>query len=175
MPDPALSEALREAYALAPADQVIHHTIELWHPAFDVPVRVVRDHKAIDARIEAGADRDAGALVTFTAFAFDLTLPDQTTTALPRAILSIDNVGQEIVQQLDLAATSQDPIRVIYRAYLSDALEEGPQNDPPLVMTLTGVSATPLRIRGECGFPDLLNRRFPARDYTAEDFPGLVA
>ena len=34
MPDPALSEAIREAYAAAPADVVILHTLELRHPAF---------------------------------------------------------------------------------------------------------------------------------------------
>ena len=41
MPDPALSAALAEAYAAAPIDQVILHTLEIWHPAFSVPIRVV--------------------------------------------------------------------------------------------------------------------------------------
>ena len=58
MPDPAMSAALAEAYASAPVDQVIHHTLELWHPAFSAPIRVVRDFSAIDARIEAGAARN---------------------------------------------------------------------------------------------------------------------
>ena len=34
MPDPALEQAIREAYASAPADTVILHTLELRHPAF---------------------------------------------------------------------------------------------------------------------------------------------
>lgn len=40
-PDPALSAALREAYASASVDEVIHHTLELWHPAFTAPIRVI--------------------------------------------------------------------------------------------------------------------------------------
>lgn len=34
MPNPALSEAIREAYASAPSDVVILHTLELRHPDF---------------------------------------------------------------------------------------------------------------------------------------------
>jgi len=34
MPDPALEQAIREAYAAAPSDTVILHTLELRHPAF---------------------------------------------------------------------------------------------------------------------------------------------
>ncbi len=48
MPDPSLSAAIREAYASAPADVVVLHTLELWHPAFVEdgvarPIRVVRN------------------------------------------------------------------------------------------------------------------------------------
>jgi hypothetical protein len=31
------------------------------------------------------------------------------------------------------------------------------------------------RIRATCGFGDLVNKRFPAVNYTAAAFPGLVA
>lgn len=48
MPDPALSAALAEAYASAPADVIVLHTLEIWHPAFVEdgvarPIRVVRN------------------------------------------------------------------------------------------------------------------------------------
>jgi hypothetical protein len=50
MPDPALSEAIREAYASAPADVVVLHTLEIWHPSFiengaPKPIRVVRNYE----------------------------------------------------------------------------------------------------------------------------------
>jgi hypothetical protein len=43
MPDPALSQALKEAFASAPAGTVILDTLEIWHPTFNEPIRVVRD------------------------------------------------------------------------------------------------------------------------------------
>ena len=43
MPDPSLSAALQEAYAAAPSDVVILHTLDIRHPAFDRPIRVVRN------------------------------------------------------------------------------------------------------------------------------------
>ncbi|KAF0174087.1 MAG: hypothetical protein FD162_1322 [Rhodobacteraceae bacterium] len=173
MPDPALSAAIQEAYASAPVDQVIYHTLELWHPAFSAPIRVVRDFNAIDARIEAGAARDAGAVVTFVAFAFDIVPPDQTTSGVPQCVIEIDNVSREILAQIDLAVVSAEQIKAIYRAYLSDALLEGPENDPPMELTLISVSATPFRIRATAGFPDLVNLKFPKLDYELETFPGL--
>jgi Domain of unknown function (DUF1833) len=173
MPDPALSAAIQEAYASAPVDQVIYHTLELWHPAFSAPIRVVRDFNAIDARIEAGAARDAGAVVTFVAFAFDIVPPDQTTSGVPQCVIEIDNVSREILAQIDLAVVSAEQIKAIYRAYLSDALLDGPENDPPMELTLISVSATPFRIRATAGFPDLVNLRFPKLDYELETFPGL--
>lgn len=173
MPDPALSAAIQEAYASAPVDQVIYHTLELWHPAFSAAIRVVRDFNAIDARIEAGAARDAGAVVTFIGYAFDVVPPDQTSSGLPQCVIEIDNVSREILAQIDLAVVSAEQITAIYRAYLSDALLDGPENDPPMELTLISVSATPFRIRATAGFPDLVNLKFPKLDYELETFPGL--
>lgn len=173
MPDPALSAAIAEAYASAPVDQVIYHTLELWHPAFTVPIRVVRDFTALDARIEAGAARDAGNVVTFVGFAFDIVPPDQTTTGVPQCVIEIDNVDREILAQIDQAVQTAEQIKVIYRAYLSDAVMDGPENDPPMELTMISVSATPFRIRATAGFPDLVNLRFPKLDYDLETFPGL--
>jgi len=174
MPDPTLSAALTEAYASAPVGQVIHRTLELWHPAFTVPIRVVRDYAPVDARIEAGAARDPGAVVTFVAYAFDVVPPDQISSGVPQCVIEIDNVSREILAQIDLAMAGSDKITVIYRAYLSDALLTGPENDPPLEMTLVSLSATALRIRAVVGFTNLMNLAFPKLDYTTDAFPGLA-
>jgi len=123
MPDPALSQALREAYAAAPADTVILHTLEIWHPTFTEPIRVVRDHAELTARLETGAPRDAGRMVGFVALAFDLDLPPVDTAPVPEIAVTLDNVGQEIVDALEAAAISQDKIDIIYRPYLSTDLE----------------------------------------------------
>lgn len=173
MPDPTLSAAIQEAYASAPVDQVIYHTLELWHPAFSAPIRVVRDFNALDARIEATAARDAGAIVTFVGYAFDIVPPDQTSTGLPQCAIEIDNVSSEILAQIDLAVVTGQPITVIYRAYMSDTLTIGPDNNPPMELTLITINANPFRLKATAGFPDLVNLRFPKLDYSLEVFPGL--
>lgn len=174
MPDPALSAAIQEAYASAPVDQVIYHTLELWHPAFSLPIRVVRNASSIDARIEAGAARDAGALVTFAGYAFDVVPPASSAEALPQCVIEIDNVSRDILAQVQLAVSSAQAITVIYRQYLSDLLDIGPETDPPLELTMLAISANPLRLRATAGFANLLDLKFPSLDYDLDHFPGLT-
>lgn len=174
MPDPTLSQAIKEAYASAPTTDVIYHTLELWHASFSAPIRVVRDYSNLDAKIEATAARDAGAVVTFVGYAFDIVPPDQSTTSLPRCTIEIDNVSRDILAQIDLAVMATGKISVIYRAYLQSAVLIGPENTPPQEMTITQITATPMRISATAEFVNLLDQRFPGLDYDLETFPGLL-
>ena len=174
MPDSTLSEALREAYASAPADQVIWHTLEFWAAVFSAPIRVVRDVTALDARLEADAPRDAGEVVTFAAYAFDVVRPEVGAEALPQVTIEIDNVSLEILAQLDAAVMAGQRIEVIYREFLSGAELDGPENDPPLVMDLMSCSVTTRRIRATAGFPTLQDFKFPSLEYDLESYPGLA-
>lgn len=174
MPDPTLSAALMEAYAAAPVDDVDYHTLEIWHPVFSLPIRVVRDFDDLDARIEAGAARDAGLVVTFVRFAFDIVPPEQTSTGVPQCVIEMDNVDQSILSQLDLAVGQPEKVTVIWRTYLASTALIGPENLPPMELTIQSVSTTVWRIRAVAGFPDLLNRKFPAAVYDLATFPGLV-
>ena len=201
MPDPALSQAIKEAYAAAPSDVVILHTLELRHPEFTQPIRVVRNFPdqqtwialggaaveavldsmdpearelvGLVARLEDSAPLDAGQLVPFIALAFDLELPPVENVPVPEAVLTIDNVGREITDALEAAATSQDKIEVTYRAYLSTDIE-GPQMDPPLTLTLSDARANPLKVTGRVRMLDIGNKAFPSVVYTAKKFPGLA-
>lgn len=174
MPDPTLSAAIKEAYASSPSSVVVYHTLEIWNSAFSVPIRVVRDTDSLDAKIEAGAPRDAGAVVTFTGYAFDIVQPELTTNSVPSCSIEIDNVDRLILAQIDLATVSGLKTTLIYRQYLSSGLTVGPENLPPMVLTVLSVSATPYRIKISAGFPDLLNRKFPALEYDPEVFNGLA-
>lgn len=174
MTDTTLSAAIKEAYASAPSNAVIHHTLEIYHPAFSVPIRVVRDQVDLAATLEATAPRDASTLVTFVAFAFDIVPPDVQSSAMPSCVIEIDNVSRDILAQIEAATGSTDLITVIYRQFLSTDLS-GPENDPPLTLTVLAISANVFRIRATCGFGDLVNKKFPSNLYTAEQFPGLIA
>lgn len=175
MPDPALSQALQEAYASAPSDEIIYHTLEIRHPAFTQPIRVVRDNADLTARLEISAPVNGNELVTFVGFAFDLVRPEVSATGVPQCTIEIDNVSREILANIELAMPQPDPIEVTYREYLSGGLDAGPENDPPMTLTLISITADVFRVRAVASFADIGNRRFPREEYTAERFPGLIA
>lgn len=176
MPDSTLSQAIKEAYASCPVSSIIYHTLEIYHPSFTVPIRVVRDTVNLTASLEASAPRDAGQAVDFIGYQFDITPPEISTSGVPQCTVEIDNVSREILAQIEaaVASGSLDLITMTYRAYLSDDLS-GPENDPPLTLTISDITATVFRISATAGFANLANKRFPSVDYTAEVFPGLIA
>lgn len=173
MPDNTLSLAIREAYASAPAGTITYLTLEMWHPAFTAPVRVVRDYENLTATLELSAPRDPGAQVVFTRFAFDFTKPEVSSAGVPQVTLTMDNVDRTVVANIEAATGSIYPIKVILREYLSTDLS-APQNDPPLAMTIMTINADVFRVTATAGFPNLMNKRFPTTAYTSEVFKGLV-
>lgn len=168
MADPTLSAAIREAYASAPSDVVVYHTLEISHPNFTQPIYVVRDVADLTAQLETGES------VTFVRFAFDFVRPEVSISGVPQCQITIDNVSRDILAAVQAAVGSTELIAVTYREYLSTDLT-GPQNDPPLTMTLTNIRADVFKVTATAGFGDLNSKRFPRDDYTAERFPGLIA
>ena len=174
MPNSALSDAIAEAYASAPTNEVILHTLEFRHPNFTQPLRVVNDHADLNATLEANAPEDPGAEVTFVAFSFRFKLPDVQKTGMPEIEIEIDNVSREVLAYVDQAANSADLIEVTYRPYLASDTS-GPQMDPPITLVLQSVDADIFAIRARASFGDYGNRRFPGQWYDAQRFPGLIA
>lgn len=174
MPDFSISDALAEAYASAPAAEVVLHTLEFRHGAFPSPVRVVRDRQDFTATLEATAPANPGESVTFVALGFDFALPTAERATVSEIEITLDNAAAELMPYLDLAAQSEDLIEVTYRPYLASD-PSGPQTDPPVTMTVMAASADVFRVRARAGFADLANRRFPSEIYDGERFPGLAA
>ena len=82
-------------------------------------------------------------------------------------------VARDILASIEGAMSSNTLIEVIYRVFLSGDLST-PQNDPPLTLTIFEINATPMKIRALAGFRDIGNKRFPAGEYSTEQFPGLT-
>ena len=99
--------------------------------------------------------------------------PEVSAGGAPQLLIESDNVSREILANIELAMASSSLLEVTYRAYLSTDLT-GPQNDPPLTLTIFSISATPMRIRAVAGFQDVVNKRFPSVEYSAETHPGLT-
>ncbi len=180
----SIEAALQEAYAVAPTQKVILHTIELRHPSFiddegtATAVRVVRDKQNLTATLESTAPLDPNTAVEFIALGFDFTLPAVRENELPRLMLTIDAVGREVVEHLEAAVLDPQPIDVPYRPSLYDYTAQPdttipPEMTPPITLQLTQVSVDAFRISGTCVYDDLLNRKFPSDVYDRERFPAL--
>lgn len=175
MPNFTLSDALKEAYASAPSDVVILATIEIRHPAFTAPIRVVSDYIALNAKLEDSAPLNAGETVEFIPFAFELGLPEMTDKGIPELSLRIDNVSREIMQHIELAMPLPDRLELTYRAYLSTDLTHGPHNDPPLHLNIISIEADAMAITAKASVIDFINKKFPNQEYDETRFPGLIA
>lgn len=175
MPDPTLSEAIKEAYASAPTDVVVVDTLEITHPSFTQPIRVALSYTPITARLETTAPYNPGALVEFQAFAFDFVLPDVIDNGIPEMKIVMDNVSGEIMKHIEQAIPLPDKLGVIYRAFLSNDLSGGPHNDPPLHMTITGIEIDLLKVTATATIADFVNKQFPSILYDERRFPGLIA
>lgn len=181
MPAVTLSAAIREAYASAPTAVVILHTLELRHSSFrdtsgnPTAIRVVRDMTDLTATLEASAPLNPGEAVTFTALAFDFSLPPEDDKgSVPEIVITLDNASAELMRYLDQAVDTNEAIQITYRPYLSTDTT-APHIDPPLTMSLRDIEANLTRVTARASFADVANRRFPAATYTAARFPGLSA
>ena len=128
--------------------------------------------KNLDAFIEQDAPLNGGEEVTFTAYSFTIDLPHVDDKASPRAVITIDNVSREIIENIERAVESQEVIKVTYRPYLSNDLST-PQHNPPLHLVLSDIEANVHKITAKASFGDLANKAFPNDTYTPSRFPGL--
>jgi hypothetical protein len=179
MTDNTLSEALKEAYASAPSDVILLHTLELRHPSFvdeqgnQTAIRVVRDHVSHICTLENSAPLNPGEAVEFVAMAFDLELPPVNNTPTPEISVTIDNVSTEMITYLDRAIETQDMIELTYRPYLSDDLTT-PQMDPPITLVITDIHVDCYKITATARMMDIGNKSFPSENYTVKNYPGLT-
>lgn len=178
MPNTSLSTAIKEAYASAPTDTVIIHTLEFRHAVFTQPIRVVYDNRDWTARLENTAPLDGGTFVDFIAFTFDIKLPNIEESASPQLKIEMDNASPEVQTQLAAASISDTLTEVTYRPYLNTDVDGSgrlnyPQMDPPMHLNVDSVKVTPMRISAMASFADLGNKTYPTEEYTIKRFRGL--
>lgn len=187
--DDIWSEAIQEAYASAPTDEIILSTIELRHPSFinqdgDVqPIRVVQDYGELIEEgdpdiygwklfLESDAPANPGEEVIFVSMMFSFELPPQQEGSLPTIEITLDNVTREVSKYLDEAVNLDEEIEVTYREYLlSD------KSEPQFVlpgMTINTVVSNVQKVTASASFADLINRNFPGKLYRPEEFRGLI-
>lgn len=132
--------------------------LEITHSDLALPIRVVNDRA--DVTFETNA---------YTALGFDIKLPTDLQTGLPRASLSVDNVGRELVEWLEISNGGAGTSVRIIQILRSDTSTI----EYDITMTLSNIVVTPATITGELGFEDLLNVPAVTILYTPITAPGL--
>lgn len=174
-----LEQAVAEAYASAPTDVVVLHTIEINHKSFSQPARVVRwpvtdnEPQVFRCLLEDTAPYDPGRVVEFIGLPFEVVLPSAATDETGQFSIRIDNVGDSLDEQLEAAALSGGQITAVYRQYIKGTEE----TDGPAAIW-EGININSPRMEGQSlvadgAVLDWMSRSY-GRIYTPEGYPGLV-
>jgi len=132
--------------------------LEIDHPLFSVPARVVNDNQDITSNGDV-----------YTALTFEITLPDDMEGQIPRAQLSMDNIGRELTQPLEDSNGGEGAtVRVM------QVLRSAPNViEWEALLDMRNVSMTNLKVNAELSYEDILNRPAVAVRYDTFTAPGL--
>jgi hypothetical protein len=175
--DPTWSDAIREAWAVAPAGLIPYDTLEFLFTRDGVlrSERFVRERHAITATLEADAPLDASAAALFNPAAFSVKLPEQKGEGgSPQMDITVPNIGRELALHLKAASFSATPVRAVYRVYTNLDLTAPHQSPGPLIMDVASVSANVDSVTAHCHFGGSGQRRFPGLEYQLRHHPSMA-
>lgn len=132
--------------------------LQIDHPDLDSPIRVVNDTQDITSNGD-----------TYIAFPFRCTLPDDFEGKLPKATLSIDNVGKDLmywIESTDGGIGSTATFKQVMRSR-PDQIEWS------ITMSLFNIIATNAEVSAELGFENLFSKPAILLSFRPETSPGL--
>lgn len=162
----SFQDAIKEAFAIAPVNKVIYHTLEIKQDGVQDPIYIVQAREGIVATDEDGNER------SFKPVGFEFSLPPANEEGFRSLNIAIDNINRQASDFINKAKENETTVEIIYRPFLSDDLTR-PQMDPPLVLYLKEAQATDFQVVGRATFMDVVNKKFPSELYTRKRFPSL--
>ncbi|WP_257264357.1 DUF1833 domain-containing protein [Endozoicomonas sp. ONNA2] len=163
-----MTPAEKEAYANADDTRVMLYTLELMHPQFTQPLRIVADNDPLTAEIETGDT------VEFTPFFFSIKRPPISEEPDPSLQITVDNVSGFMTPYLDIASRSGDSIHVVFRPYLVDEGDDSITRLSSIKLAIRNASATMTSVTLTAAHINPANLPFPKENYTSDRFPGLA-
>lgn len=165
---PAGNDAWAEAIAACPPSVTSYITLEVNHPSFAAPARIVAN---VGDDMSFGVD---GVSQLFVACPFEAGYPEQREGQPPSTKVKIDNVNRELVPKIRAALGTRAYIKVSYREYLSSDLTAPAYG--PVEFLLKEVSMVGASLTGTATVAMFTNKRFPRQDqnYDYIRFPSLL-
>jgi hypothetical protein len=152
-----LTAATRRAIFVPETDEVFLTLLTLNHASLESPLRVTSD--AVDTTSRGNL---------FTAYPFDLSLPDDNEERAPRARLSIDNIDRTIIRAIRSLDTPPEVLIEIVRAADPDTVEASFSD-----FKLTNVRYDAHLVQGDLSVEDFTTEPFPSSVFSPSLFPGL--
>lgn len=154
----AYSAAYKSTLARTDAPEAPLHLLEISHPGLTEPVRVVNDTEDVTSNNSL-----------FVACPFSIVLPDDLENQLPRARLSIDNVGRDLVYWIETSGGGEGASVRVMQIMRSapDVIEFD------VTLALNNVRVTMTEISGDLGFENFFARPAIALQYRPDTAPGV--
>ena len=152
-----LSPVFLEAMHAQESGQVLVPIIELRHPSWEAPLRLVRDSRPL---VHAGQ--------TFIAYPFDIALPDDDDEG--RAVLrwTAENVSRDLVSHLRVVTDKIEATIAWVLTSQPDTVEAGPFD-----VEITGVTYDARTITGEMTVEPVLEEAFSRLRMTPRTTPAV--
>lgn len=151
------SPAFVEAVVSQNTDEVFLFLLTLSHVDLPVPIRVVNNTEDV---VSVGN--------TYTAFPFNLVLPQDDGDTLPQVVISLSNVSLEFIDEIRALNGALDVRLDVILASSPDTIE----------MSISGMKTYTINYDAQnmeaiCQVEDVLNMTFPSELYLPSNFPGL--
>jgi hypothetical protein len=167
----SISPELQKLYAAPQHDLRYLETLQLSHSEF-IHVQGNQDFFLTNDSHQWRLALEDGRSAEFEPIPFEVILPRPDSEGSQELQINMSNVGRET--QLALEAAIEKPhelIRAAYRVYL-DRPDSVPAMDA-INLEITEISADRALVTATASRMDVLNRPFPVRLFTLDEFPGL--
>lgn len=154
----AYSSAYKSTLAAVSAPEAPLILLEISHPSLTQPVRVVNDMQDL---VSNGN--------TFVGAPFRCSLPNDTENQLPKAKLSVDNVGRDLMYWIETSGGGQGST-----VHFMQVMRSRPnQVEWDITMDLFNIEVTMAEVNAELGFQNVFVRPAIHINYRPDNSPGI--
>ena len=168
-----ISPELQRIYAVAPVDAFYMEAISMSHSALPEDLHMTNMEFGFSGDIGTGTPAD------FIATPFSLTLPNKDTTGSQQLQITLSNVEQDIINDVErMARRPYEPVIFHYRVYIHNELNTAgnhkQQLNPAWRMEISAFNITQSAITCVASRVNSHNKPWPRLLYTPDNFPGIA-